>query len=390
MSFRCLATVGLVLVLASCSPGAREPTITPIGVPRVSDQANPVPTVAEDKKADGARSGDAKAEDEDTKADVKQADVPPGELIDQAQRSARGGDMKRAIELLEKALRIEPESRTALFLLAIVCQSRASKLERPENSPLFIESAEAMRKLRDAHKDLSDQEKFVLAMSLYNEASTYAVEGEQDKALATLDEAIDAGFDRLELLDVDADFASLRKSPRFQDLRKLVETNAIVRAREHAKEMLAENKPFKFDFRLPDLNDKDVSLSDLKGKVTIVDVWGTWCPPCLKEIPHFIGLYKKYHDRGLEIVGINYERADKAGVQDAIKAFVEENKIPYPCVIGDDETQGQIPDFEGFPTTLFLDRAGKVRLKVVGYRTMADLDAIVSILLEEEAEESGD
>jgi hypothetical protein len=66
--------------------------------------------------------------------------------------------------------------------------------------------------------------------------------------------------------------------------------------------------------------------------------------------------------------------------------FVKENKIPYPCVIGDDKTQEQIPDFEGFPTTLFLDRAGKVRLKVVGYHSMADLDAIVSMLLDEKTE----
>jgi thiol-disulfide isomerase/thioredoxin len=382
MHFRCLATAGLILVLASCSPGARELPIIPIGDPPMLVEANPMTTVAEDKKADDAKSDDKKAADEDKKADAKKKDMPPGELIDQAQRSTQNGDMKEAIELLEKALKIEPENRTALFLLAIVCQGRAAELDRPKNSPLLIKSAEAMRKLRDAHKNLSDQEKFVLAMTLYNEASTYAVEGKQDKALATLNEAIDAGFSNLGQLDEDEELSSLCKSPKFQSIKEKL----LARAREHVKEMLAENKSFKFDFKLPDLDDKDVSLSDFKGKVTIVGVWGTWCLPCCKEIPHFIDLYKKYQDKGLEIVGINYEHVDKEDVKDTIKMFVKENKIPYPCVIGDDKTQEQIPDFEGFPTTLFLDRAGKIRLKVVGYHSMADLGAIVSMLLDEKTE----
>jgi thiol-disulfide isomerase/thioredoxin len=70
----------------------------------------------------------------------------------------------------------------------------------------------------------------------------------------------------------------------------------------------------------------------------IVDVWGHGVPPCCKEIPLFIDLYKKYQDKGLEIVGINYGRVSKEDVKDTIKTFVKKNKIPYPCVIGDDKT----------------------------------------------------
>jgi thiol-disulfide isomerase/thioredoxin len=321
---------------------------------------------------------------DDKKADEKKA-VPVGEIIDDAKRAAQKGDMKQAMELLEQAVKTEPENRTALFLLAIVRQQRASELERPKNSSLLLKSAQAMRTLRDAHKkDMTEQEKFVLNMTLYNEACTFAVEKKKDKAIATLKEAIDSGFNRLDLLDEDEELASIRDSPEFQKLKKAADEKAVVASREHAKELLAKNESFKFDFKLPDLNDKNVSLSDFKGKVTIVDVWGTWCPPCRKEIPHFIDLLKKYKDKGLEIVGINYERIDdKAEAKETIKTFLKENKVPYTCVIGDDKTQEQIPNFEGFPTTLFLDRTGKVRLKVVGYHTMVDLDAIISMLLDE-------
>jgi thiol-disulfide isomerase/thioredoxin len=356
MSVRRLAIAGLILILAS---GA---TISP----RVAFSAPP-----DDKKAD------------DKKADDKKG-PPADEIVDDAKRAAQKGDMKQAMELLEQALKAEPENRTALYLLAIVCQQRASDLERPQNTPLLLRSAQAMRMLRDAHKnDMTASEKNVLALTLYNEACTYAVEKKKDKALASLKEAFDAGVIQPELLDEDEDLASIRDSPEFQKLKKEAGEKALIAAREHVKEMLAKNEPFKFDFKLPDLNGKDVSLPDFKGKVTIVDVWGTWCPPCRKEIPHFVELLKKYHDKGLEIVGINYERVEKDEVKDTIKAFLKENKVPYTCVIGDDKTQEQIPNFEGFPTTLFLDRSGKVRLKVVGYQSMAVLDAIVTMLLDE-------
>ncbi len=73
-------------------------------------------------------------------------------------------------------------------------------------------------------------------------------------------------------------------------------------------------------FALLDLNGNKVSLSDYKNKVVILDFWATWCPPCIKEIPHFIELYKEYKNQGLVIVGISL---DLQGIS-IVKAF---NKI---------------------------------------------------------------
>ncbi len=58
------------------------------------------------------------------------------------------------------------------------------------------------------------------------------------------------------------------------------------------------------DFTLTLLDGKKLTLNDLKGKAVIIDVWDTWCPPCKKEIPHFIELYSEYKSKGLEIIGV--------------------------------------------------------------------------------------
>ena len=114
----------------------------------------------------------------------------------------------------------------------------------------------------------------------------------------------------------------------------------------------------------------------------IVDIWGTWCPPCREEIPHFIKLKDAYAD-DLAIVGINYEDGEGDEVVERIRQFATERGMNYPCVIGDQATQDQVPNLQGFPTTLFLDREGKVRLKVVGYHPYEKLEAYINVLLSE-------
>ena len=65
------------------------------------------------------------------------------------------------------------------------------------------------------------------------------------------------------------------------------------------------------DFVFNDLNDKPLRLSDFRGKVVLVDVWATWCPPCVMEIPGYINLYNKYKDKGFEIIGVSVDEDGK-------------------------------------------------------------------------------
>ncbi len=155
---------------------------------------------------------------------------------------------------------------------------------------------------------------------------------------------------------------------------------------QRAKKLLAAGETIPFDFELPDPDGKIVKLADYKGKVLIVDLWGTWCPPCRDEVPHFVELHKKYKNKGLEIVGVNLEQVEPAEIPSTIKEGIKELGITYTCVVGDDAI-GRLAD-EGVPTTLFLDRTGKVRAKVVGYQKLDRLEAIVLELLNEKQDAS--
>lgn len=119
------------------------------------------------------------------------------------------------------------------------------------------------------------------------------------------------------------------------------------------------------NFSFPGLNGGTVTLEDFKGKVVIVDVWATWCPPCRMEIPGFIKLYDNYKDKGLEIIGLAVDEDGAA----AVKPFAEENKINYHLAIANkrevEKIFGPIP---GIPTTFLINKEGKIVNKYIGFR----------------------
>lgn len=143
---------------------------------------------------------------------------------------------------------------------------------------------------------------------------------------------------------------------------------------------------YPFDFTLISADGNTVSKSDFAGNVLVVDIWGTWCPPCRQEIPHFVELQEELGPQGLQIVGINYENADTPSEAVAdIAAFTNEIPVNYPLLLGTEDVQQQIPNFGAFPTTVFIDRAGNVRLTLVGARSKKELKTIMTQLLSESA-----
>jgi len=132
-----------------------------------------------------------------------------------------------------------------------------------------------------------------------------------------------------------------------------------------------------FDLSLPDVNGKKISLKDekYKNKVVIVTITGTWCPNCIDEAGFLAPWYKKNKNRGVEAIGVHYERkADAAYVKNAIEGFKKRYGIEYDEVFGglaDKKTVAEsfpaLNTFLSFPTILFIDKKGNVDKIYTGF-----------------------
>jgi thiol-disulfide isomerase/thioredoxin len=147
-----------------------------------------------------------------------------------------------------------------------------------------------------------------------------------------------------------------------EDIRafgEVMKTGAVRRAR------LLAGDPIKVEGKTVDGAAFDIK--QYKGKVVIVDFWATWCGPCLAELPNLKSIYKKYHDRGLEIVGVNLDKSASD-----LDKFLRDNDLPWKTLHNadpkaqDDEKKGfSDPNAEfygitGIPTIILIDRKGKV------------------------------
>jgi peroxiredoxin len=115
-------------------------------------------------------------------------------------------------------------------------------------------------------------------------------------------------------------------------------------------------------FTLKDIAGSDVSLSDFEGKVVVLDLWATWCPPCRQEIPVLVELYEEFEDQGLVVVGVGMDE----GGADVLRPFAEANKMTYPVLVGD-KAVGEAYKVTSIPTTFVIGRDGAIVSKHVGF-----------------------
>jgi thiol-disulfide isomerase/thioredoxin len=129
---------------------------------------------------------------------------------------------------------------------------------------------------------------------------------------------------------------------------------------------------------LRDLDGNEVSSERFKGKVVVLDFWATWCVPCVEEMPTYIALQEKYRDQGLEIVGVSMDRRPVADV----KRFVEEKRLNYTVVMGDEPMRLRFGGFEQIPVAYLIDREGVIRHAKMGIADPDDYDRWIRSLLQ--------
>jgi len=126
-------------------------------------------------------------------------------------------------------------------------------------------------------------------------------------------------------------------------------------ARQEQSKPTGQRKPAP-DFTLQDGDGNSLKLSDLRGKVVVLNFWATWCGPCALEIPWFIEFEQQFKSKGLEIVGVSM---DEEGWK-AIKPYVASHKMNYRVVLGNDSVGQLYGGVDSLPTTFVIDRQGRL------------------------------
>jgi len=129
------------------------------------------------------------------------------------------------------------------------------------------------------------------------------------------------------------------------------------------------------DFTIRDLDGRTISSAALRGKVTVINFWATWCGPCRAEIPDLVALQEKYKDT-LQVIGISQDEAPP----EVVKRFTADHKINYPVVMMTAELEKLFPGVVALPTSYVLDRDARIVQKHVGMLRSETTEAEVRVL----------
>ena len=134
------------------------------------------------------------------------------------------------------------------------------------------------------------------------------------------------------------------------------------------------------DFEVTLLSGETFRLSEQKGKVVLMNIWATWCPPCREEMPDLVDLYNKYKDQGYVTLGVSIDEQGES----VVHPFMEEYNVTYPMYIDADGTvMDKYGPTMGIPTTYIIGRKGNLRYFAVGALTKKELEPRIKELLAE-------
>ena len=118
------------------------------------------------------------------------------------------------------------------------------------------------------------------------------------------------------------------------------------------------------DFTLRTMNGPNLRLAEQRGRVVMVNFWATWCGPCRQEMPHLNRLYEKYRASGFVLLGVNVDDDTRNAAELAAKLGLK-----FPVLLDTDKGVSKLYDLSTMPSTVLIDRDGKVRYVHRGYLT---------------------
>ena len=150
---------------------------------------------------------------------------------------------------------------------------------------------------------------------------------------------------------------------------------------EDSKQAESDKEDKKFpEFTAKTISGEDISSDLFKdSKLTVVNVWGSWCGPCVQEIPELQKLYESMKDKDVNVIGL----AQDAGTDlDAVKEIIDKNKVTYQNIVPEGATEDFVMSLMAFPTTFFVDSDRNIVGVIQGGRNLEAFTAAVEGVLE--------
>ena len=223
----------------------------------------------------------------------------------------------------------------------------------------------------------------ILGEPLMNLAKANAIKNKSNDAFDAITTAFEVGYTEFDTVMESPVFAELDQV-RLQDVVEFHQSAYREKVEQWGRKAVATFDSFKIDFDVANVNGGRISSDDTVGKVTVVDLWATWCAPCREGIPHFIALEDNFGNSEVEVIGISMDDTENpTAAVDTVKGFGIDNDVNYTLGIGTEEIKKQIPGKVLLPTTLFIDQSGSVRYVAQGYHNYDQLAAITKLLSSE-------
>lgn len=117
------------------------------------------------------------------------------------------------------------------------------------------------------------------------------------------------------------------------------------------------------DFSLPGVTDKEIKLSDHRGKIVLLNFWATFCVPCRLEMPSLQALSEKYHNDNLEIIAISVDH----GREKSVRKWIKKNNLDFPIAL-EGQDAGSAYEVSALPVTFIIGKEGQLIGRILGER----------------------
>lgn len=122
------------------------------------------------------------------------------------------------------------------------------------------------------------------------------------------------------------------------------------------------------DFKLQNLEEQTISLSDFKGKPVLINFWASWCGPCAFEMPFLQQIYEEWSDRGLVLLAINVGESSST-----VEKFMQEHNLSFSVLLDTKKVVTREYNIVAYPTTFFIDKDGVIQDIVIGAFTNKEI-----------------